>query len=90
MGQTATYKNCQSCGMPLSRDPSGGGTNADGSASAVYCSHCYQSGIFTEPNITAAEMQTKVRGKLKEMGIPGFLAGFFARKTPKLERWSKR
>ncbi len=25
------YKNCQSCGMPLSRDEKGGGTNADGS-----------------------------------------------------------
>ena len=37
MSQTATYKNCQSCGMPLSRDPNGGGTNADGSASAMYC-----------------------------------------------------
>ncbi|MEZ5145910.1 MAG: zinc ribbon domain-containing protein [Bacteroidales bacterium] len=26
-----TYKNCQSCGMPLKRDEKGGGTNADGS-----------------------------------------------------------
>jgi hypothetical protein len=90
MSQTATYKNCQSCGMPLSRDPKGGGTNADGSASTMYCSYCYQSGAFTEPNISALEMQSKVKGKLKEMGFPGFLAGFFARKTPKLERWSKR
>jgi hypothetical protein len=43
---------CQSCGMPLSRDQLGGGTNADRSRSTEYCSHCYQSGRFTEPNIS--------------------------------------
>ncbi len=32
------YKNCQSCGMPMSRDEKGGGTNADGSKIAMYCS----------------------------------------------------
>ena len=29
-----TYKNCQSCGMPLKRDQEHGGTEADGSRSA--------------------------------------------------------
>ena len=33
---------CQSCGMPLSRDSLGGGTNADGSSSTEYCSHCFR------------------------------------------------
>ena len=33
------YKNCQSCGMPMKRDPQRGGTNADGSKSTMYCSH---------------------------------------------------
>lgn len=89
MSQAATFKNCQSCGMPLSRDPKGGGTNADGSTSTMYCSHCFLSGAFTEPNISAMEMQSKVKTKLKEMGFPGFIAGFFARKTPKLARWSR-
>lgn len=32
------YKNCQSCGMPMSRDEQGGGTNADGSKSTMDCS----------------------------------------------------
>jgi len=45
----ATYRNCQSCGMPMSRDEKGGGTNADGSKSAMYCSHCYAGGKFTLP-----------------------------------------
>lgn len=40
------HRNCQSCGMPLSRDEQGGGSNADGSKSRVYCSHCYQGGRF--------------------------------------------
>ncbi|WP_224768159.1 zinc ribbon domain-containing protein [Metabacillus idriensis] len=38
--QMAAYKNCQSCGMPLSKDEHGGGTEADGSKSTKYCSRC--------------------------------------------------
>ncbi len=82
-----SFKNCQSCGMPLSRDERGGGTTADGSRSEMYCSHCYEGGRFTLPDITASEMQKRVKGKLKEAGFPGFLAGLFSRKVPKLERW---
>jgi hypothetical protein len=47
-----TYKNCQSCGMPLKRDEKGGGTNADGRKSTMFCSHCYENGKFTQPDIT--------------------------------------
>jgi len=82
-----TYKNCQSCGMPLKRDEQGGGTNADGSKSLVYCSHCYQRGIFVLPDITVTQMQERVQQKMSEMGFPRFLSGFFTRKIPKLERW---
>ncbi len=83
-----TYKFCQSCGMPLKKDEKGGGTNADGSKSLKFCSLCYQDGKFTSPQITTAkEMQILVKGKMKEMGIPGFLAGFFTYGIPKLERW---
>lgn len=84
-----SYKNCQSCGMPLKKDPIGGGTNADGSKSVMYCSHCYKGGAFTQPDITALQMQELVKGKLKEMGFPGFLAGWFSKGVPKLERWKK-
>ncbi len=83
----STYKNCQSCGMPMSKDPKGGGTEAGGAKSLCYCSHCYQEGKFTTPNMTVGEMQTLVKNKLKEMGFPGFVAGFFAKGIPKLERW---
>jgi hypothetical protein len=83
------YKNCQSCGMPLKNDPKGGGTNADGSKSTMYCSYCYENGIFKQPDWTAGQMQEFSKNKMKEMGIPGFLAGFIAKGVPKLERWKK-
>jgi hypothetical protein len=81
------YKNCQSCGMPLHRDEHGGGTNADGSVSTLYCSHCYQAGRFTLPDITPAQMQERVRLKLKEIGVPKIASWFFTRNIPRLARW---
>ena len=81
------YKNCQSCGMPLAKDPHG--TEADGSASPKFCSHCYQGGVFTMPNLTVDQMKERVAGKLREFKFPGFLIPLFTRKVPKLERWKQ-
>ncbi len=81
---------CQSCGMPLSKDESGGGTEADGRKSTQYCSHCYVLGRFTEPDLNAERMAEKVRSKMNQMHIPGFLAKLFTKDIPKLERWAKR
>jgi len=81
---------CQSCGMPLSKDPLGGGTNADGSLSSEYCSHCYRKGTFTQPNITAEEMTALVEGKLRSMHFPGFLARRFSKEVPTLRRWRNK
>ncbi len=75
--------------MPLSKDPKRGGSEADGSKSVMYCSHCYEKGKFVLPDITMEQMKDRVKGKLKEMGLPGFLTGFFTRGVPKLERWKK-
>lgn len=82
------HASCQSCGMPLKRDPQGGGTNADGSKNRTYCSHCFTSGRFTLPDITAEEMQARVRDKLREHGIPRMFSWVFTRRIPKLARWS--
>ncbi len=82
-----TYKFCQSCGMPMKKDEKGGGTDADGTKSIKFCSLCYQDGKFTRPGITSKDMQELVKGKMKEMGFPGFLARFFTYGIPKLERW---
>ena len=81
------YDKCQSCGMPFKKDPTGGGTNADGSKSQMYCGYCYQNGKFTRPDWSAQQMQVFVKGKLKEMGFPGFVATFFTWGIPRLERW---
>jgi len=45
---------CQSCGMPMKKDPRGGGTDADGTRSPEYCSYCYQDGTFPSPGIRTA------------------------------------
>ena len=57
---------CQSCGMPISKDPEGGGTLADGSFTIEYCSHCYRDGQFTEPDLSLDQMILKVKGKMRE------------------------
>jgi hypothetical protein len=75
--------------MPLKRDAQGGGTNADGSRSSVYCSHCYLQGEFTMPFLKLEDMQAKVNMKMREKGIPGFMTSLFTRQIPRLNRWKK-
>ncbi len=84
------YKNCQSCGMPLKKDPKGGATNSDGTISTMYCSHCYEDGKFKQPDMAVVQMQDFVKWKMKELGFPGFLGGFFTKRIPKLERWKNQ
>ena len=82
-------KICQSCGMPIDKDPNKGGTNADQSRSDKYCSFCYKDGKFTDEGIT-------LRGKIEKniqiavkMGIPESKAKEMAENVlPQLERWS--
>ncbi len=71
----------------MKRDERGGGTNADGSTSTMYCSHCYERGRFVMPDLTVQQMQARVKGKLKEAGLPAVVAALFTRRIPKLERW---
>jgi len=82
------HKNCQSCGMPHSKDLQKGGTESDGTKSTMYCSYCYTDGKFVNPDMTMDEMKVLVKGKMKEMEFPGFIAGFFTKGIPKLERWN--
>jgi hypothetical protein len=82
-----TYKNCQSCAMPLKSDPNKGGTEADGTKSTMYCGYCYQDGKFTDNFKTAKEMQDFCKAKLVEMQYPKIIAWLFTRNIPKLERW---
>jgi Putative zinc ribbon domain len=81
---------CQSCGMPLSKDPKGGGTMADGRRSPEFCSHCYVGGQFTNPDLTADQMVERVQAKMKQIHVPGFLARRFTKDIPTLKRWAPR
>lgn len=81
-------KLCQSCGMPLKKDPNSGGTEQNGNKSTEYCSYCYQSGTFTQPDMTASDMQAFSIEKMKEMGFPRFLGWLFTRNIPGLRRWN--
>ena len=73
--------------MPMKKDPNGGGANADGSRNPKYCSYCYVSGEFVQPDMTVTEMQSFVKDKMVEMGVPSFMSGFYTMGIPKLERW---
>ncbi len=79
---------CQSCGMPLSRDEKGGGTEGDGSRSTEYCSHCYQRGSFTQPHLTADQMVENVKNRLQQMKLPPNVVASLAKEIPTLRRWA--
>ena len=82
-------RKCQSCGMPLNKALKREGSEVDGSNSALYCNHCYENGQFTSPDLTAEDMQKRVKEIMKEMGIPRFISWFFTSNIPKLQRWKQ-
>ena len=79
---------CQSCGMPIAKDPAMGGTESDGSKTYKYCSLCYENGVFRDDFTRADEMVDFVKGKLKEMGHGSLKRWFFTSHIHKLERWN--
>ncbi|MGM0376015.1 MAG: zinc ribbon domain-containing protein [Bacteroidota bacterium] len=83
-----TYKFCQSCGMPMKKDPEKGGTQTDGSRNAKFCSYCCQNGNFTfQGNVQ--EFQDFCREKMIENGHPKIMAWLFTRGMKRLERWKE-
>ena len=79
--------SCQSCGMPLNKDPQGGGFEADGTLSTTYCSICFDQGAFRHPNATVTEFQAHCVKALQDSGMPKFMAWLFTRGIPRLGRW---
>ena len=82
-------KICQSCGMPLQKEEDFG-TNANGSKSEEYCSHCFQNGEFLDEGIT---LEGKISKNVKfavQMGMSEDEAWKLASEVlPKLKRWKK-
>ncbi|MBK9016957.1 MAG: zinc ribbon domain-containing protein [Saprospiraceae bacterium] len=85
-----SYKNCQSCGMPLKRDEKGGGTNADGSKSKMYCSYCYEKGAFIYKGGNVNEFQEFCKKKMMEGGHSKFTSWLFTRGMKRLDRWKNK
>ncbi len=81
-------KRCQSCDMPFSKDPEGGGSETDGSRSAKYCSICYADGAFRHPDVTVKEFQAHCVNGMAANGMPRIMAWLLTRGIPKLERWA--
>lgn len=82
-------QRCDSCGMPLSKDPQAGGSEADGSKSAIYCSFCYADGAFIHEGVTAQEFQANTVQAMKANGTPGWWAWLLTREIPRRPRWQK-
>lgn len=80
---------CQSCGMPIEKDPKGGGTHKDGSRTTQYCSSCYKKGEFTF-NGNLADFKDLFRGMLIQSGNSKITAWWFTRKLKNLERWKDK
>lgn len=80
---------CQSCGMPLNKDPEGGGAETDGSKSVQYCSICYDQGAFRHPDATVQEFQDHCVEALTRSGMPKIMAWIFTRGIPRLKRWKQ-
>lgn len=83
-------KFCQSCWMPMNKDPNKWGIEKDGSKNEIYCSYCYENWEFTSPEIdTAEKMQEFCIDQMQKQWMPKILAWIFTRSIPKLERWKK-
>jgi len=82
-------KFCQSCGMPMEKDPQQGGTNKDGSKNAKYCSYCMVNGEFKGDFKSSKEMVRFVKDKLKEQGVGCMKRWFYTSHISQLERWKK-
>jgi|WetSurMetagenome_2_1015567.scaffolds.fasta_scaffold06447_3 hypothetical protein len=80
-------KFCQSCGMPMDKDPQQGGTYADGTKNLKFCSYCYTAGKFNDNFTGPSEMVKLVRTKLKEMGYGPLKRWFYTSHISQLDRW---
>jgi hypothetical protein len=92
MNQFKTYTNlCQSCGMPLEKDPGKGGTNKDLTKSNKYCSYCFGKGKFLDEGLTLQEkIEKNVMMSALKMNLTDAQARELAEQIlPTLERWKK-
>jgi hypothetical protein len=75
--------------MPMKQDPQGGGTNADGTKSKIYCSYCYENGEFLFKG-NVKEFQEVCRKAMVDNGFNKFMAWLFTRGMKRLPRWKNQ
>jgi Putative zinc ribbon domain len=73
--------------MPLSADPKGGGTEANGDVSTRYCSFCYQNGAFTDQGATLPEFTEKLKAIMSSMNMPADVSSSTIAMLSTLDRW---
>ena len=81
---------CESCGMPLTKDPEKGGSESDGSKSTKYCSYCYKNGAFTFDCPDGKTMRDTTRKILRERGMNPVKAWILTVGIPYLPRWKNK
>ncbi|MFA5995765.1 MAG: zinc ribbon domain-containing protein [Patescibacteria group bacterium] len=80
---------CQSCGMPMKADKDFG-TNQDKTINQEYCTHCYQAGQYTAPDITLDQMTKGCVGIMTQFGVPEMQAKQqMETLLPTLKRWKR-
>ena len=85
-------KICQSCGIPLDKDPNRGGNNADKSKSGKYCSFCYMDGKFYDEGISLKEkIEKNIRIAVSQGSMTESQARMQAESLlPTLDRWRRK
>jgi len=66
------------------------GTDSDEEINKDYCTHCFQNGKFTNPNISLKEQIEKSTAMVEKMGWSEEKAHHMEEATiPRLKRWRK-
>jgi hypothetical protein len=84
-------KFCQSCRIPIAKNPELGGSEKDGAKSKLYCSYCYKDGEFmmADEADTAEKMQKLCIKMMKKQGMNGLLAWVLTRNIPPIRTVEK-
>lgn len=83
-------KRCQSCGMPIDAAFANLGTEKDGGPATEFCAFCFQSGQFTDPNLTLEGMiQMSVDFMTRNLRFTPEMAAKMSNDIiPQLRRWN--
>lgn len=78
---------CQSCTLPID-NMEDRGTEKDGSKSGMYCTYCYQNGVFTDPDMTLDQMIEIAETEMKKQDLPESIIQQSMNMLPRLKRWN--